>query len=281
MPQQQVLPSEGARTSFQQYSQSNNTPSSSTHRFPHPIQRQLDALTKLELAVQNGNTVLGESNGPMTAIVQQNDAIRNNMKTLEKMIENLRYTAEEQDRPSDTQAILDRLDYHVEQLKHLQLAHRKANLSAKRNMERMAVQERSELLKGSVDERQLRMRKMHDEGTLAKASSELTRSLQQAVEMMSTEVGRSAEVNKAFEESTRVMSQTVGEYHAFSSILQTSRQLVTKLQRRDWTDRLLLMFGLVVFSLTVLSILRRRLWIWVPGWRLVTGQCGEDEWFCF
>lgn len=83
------------------------------------------------------------------------------------------------------------------------------------------------------------------------------------------------------EDSTRLMQSVSSEYKTYSSVLGASRQLVTKLQRRDWTDRLLLLFGLVVFCLTVLSILRRRLWIWVPGWKWVTGQCSEDDWLCF
>ncbi|KNC98411.1 uncharacterized protein SPPG_06115 [Spizellomyces punctatus DAOM BR117] len=247
---------------------------------PH-IKRQFDTLARTELRLQAAISRLAECEGPQLTIVKQNDEIRAMLKGLSKGIDDLNLIAEEQDRPSDTHAILSQLSQHQEHYKQLQLSLRKANLSATRNLTQAAEKERQELLKGGSEQRHLRMRKMQDSRSVVQASNELTQSMRHAVEMLSTELGKSVEVNKAFDESSRVLSKTVTEYLAFGSVLRTSRQLVTKLQRRDWTDRLLLLFGLLVFTLSVLSILRRRLWIWVPGWKWVTGQCGEDDWLCF
>ncbi|KAJ3003291.1 Protein transport protein sec20 [Thoreauomyces humboldtii] len=122
---------------------------------------------------------------------------------------------------------------------------------------------------------------MQDANSAVRASSDLTNSMRQALAMLSTEVQRSEEVAKTFDDSTRIMDKTANEYRSLSIVARNSRKLVAKLQRRDWTDRLLLLFGLLVFSLTVLSILRRRLWIWVPGWKAITGQCADGDWMCF
>ncbi|KAJ3177614.1 Vesicle transport protein S20 [Geranomyces variabilis] len=125
------------------------------------------------------------------------------------------------------------------------------------------------------------MAKMQDANSALQASSELTSSLSQALGMLSNEVAKSEEMTKTLGDSTQVMQKTSNEYRTLSMAVRSSRQLITKLQRRDWTDRLLLLFGLLVFTLTVLSILRRRLWIWVPGWKTLTGQCAEGDFLCF
>ncbi|KAI8823738.1 uncharacterized protein EV422DRAFT_368249 [Fimicolochytrium jonesii] len=253
----------------------------STPKLTPQVQKQLDALTRAEISLQTQITELAESAGPHMELLAMNDRIRAELKGINRGVENLRFLAEEEDRPSDAELIREKAAQHEEQYKRLQLSLRRSNLQAKANIDRAAAAEREELLKGGTDRRQLRMRKMADAAATAQASSELTDSLRQALGMMTAEVQKGVEITKAFDDSTKIMQKTSAEYRSLSMVIRSSRQLITKLQQRDWTDRLLLLFGLLVFSLTVLSILRRRLWIWVPGWKLVTGQCNGDEWFCF
>ncbi|TPX60739.1 hypothetical protein PhCBS80983_g01603 [Powellomyces hirtus] len=253
----------------------------SPHALPAHIKRQLDVLTRSELQLQTAVRELAEFSGPQTQVNARNDQIRAELKAILRGIEDLKFAAEEEDRPSDTEVILDRVAHHEDQHRQLQAALRKANLQSKQNIERAAEAERQELLKGGTDRRHLRMQRMQDANSALQASSELTSSLSQALGMISTEVAKSEEAAKLLDDSTRIMQKTSTEYRTLSMVTRTSRQLITKLQRRDWTDRLLLLFGLLVFTLTVLSILRRRLWIWVPGWKALTGQCAEGDWLCF
>jgi protein transport protein SEC20 len=51
----------------------------------------------------------------------------------------------------------------------------------------------------------------------------------------------------------------VGEYHAYDEVLKRGKGLITKLNQADWTDRLLIGFGLLVFSLVVMYILKKRI----------------------
>jgi len=60
------------------------------------------------------------------------------------------------------------------------------------------------------------------------------------------------------------MAQTKNEYTSYASVLRTSRSLVSRLQQRDWTDRILLFLGLSFFLLVVFHIVRQR--IYIPGW---------------
>jgi protein transport protein SEC20 len=82
--------------------------------------------------------------------------------------------------------------------------------------------------------------------------------------------------SQCIEESSRLLTKTRDEYRGLQSVITTSRRILGRLERGDLTDRLLIAFGLVVFSLVVLSILRGRIpgvrylwsWLWdgLTGW---------------
>jgi protein transport protein SEC20 len=80
------------------------------------------------------------------------------------------------------------------------------------------------------------------------------------------------------EESSRLLRLAHGEYRGLDTVLRTSRQMLTRLERGDWTDRLLILFGLFVFLLVVLYVVKRRFWL--PGlswltrslWTLIAGD---------
>ena len=68
------------------------------------------------------------------------------------------------------------------------------------------------------------------------------------------------------DESSRSVKTTYNEYRGFTSVVRSSKQLITKLEQSDWTDRLLILFGLFVFLLVVLYILKKRVWNTGFGW---------------
>ncbi|RKO90856.1 Sec20-domain-containing protein [Blyttiomyces helicus] len=253
-------------------------PSQALPPLPQPIQRKLDSLLRRELQLEAVIADLRDCSGPASEVARLNAEVKEGLKTVIKGIEDLNDVAEEQDREADAEAIRARLDKHESQL---QSSLRRANLSAKQNMDKAVLAEREELLSGGADRRAARMRKLHANEAVSQVSNELTSSLRDAVQMMNVEVERSAQAAKTLADSTRVLEQTGGEYRTFESVLKTSKQLVTKLQQRDWTDRLLLLFGLFVFLMSVFSVLKRRLWIWIPGWKWVSGGCEDEGWFCF
>ncbi|RKP15285.1 Sec20-domain-containing protein [Piptocephalis cylindrospora] len=100
------------------------------------------------------------------------------------------------------------------------------------------------------------------------AADDVTSALQRTVAMMSQEVEKSALNAETLDESTRLLRRTRDEYHGLGGVLRASRQALAQLERGDWTDRLLLLFGLVVFSSVVLYILSKRIWLPGFGWLL-------------
>ena len=60
-------------------------------------------------------------------------------------------------------------------------------------------------------------------------------------------------------QSSSQVKDTQEEYKGLSGVIQTSKNLLNKYNRREVTDRLLIFFGLVLFFSTVLYILKKRL----------------------
>lgn len=65
---------------------------------------------------------------------------------------------------------------------------------------------------------------------------------------------------KGLAESSRTLSSTYNEYQNLGSLVQISKRVITQLEASDWFDRLLLLFGLILFSSVVLYIIKKRTW---------------------
>ncbi|KAJ3299225.1 hypothetical protein HK104_009690 [Borealophlyctis nickersoniae] len=125
----------------------------------------LDSLTRAEIRLQSFIAELADSSGPLVETTRMNDEIRAGMKGLAKGIEgmdrqDLKVLADEQDREQYARLIMQKTERHEQQHKQLQIALRKANLSAKQNMDKAALKEREELLGAGAERRAIRMRKL-------------------------------------------------------------------------------------------------------------------------
>ncbi|KAG5461853.1 MAG: hypothetical protein BJ554DRAFT_5893, partial [Olpidium bornovanus] len=119
-------------------------------------------------------------------------------------------------------------------------------------------------------------------------AKEVTDSLQRTVRLMGEEINRSAYAAKvlgkrrgawpASKISVGVLllalQETQSEYASLSGVLRSSTTLLTRLEQRDWMDRLLILFGLLVFVLVALYIIKKRFWVSLEGvWELGTPIC--------
>ena len=62
------------------------------------------------------------------------------------------------------------------------------------------------------------------------------------------------------EEVSHLMADASGEHKNLESHLGIGRGLVRRLERREWTDRMLIGFATGVFFLIVLYVLKQRMW---------------------
>ncbi|NXH42427.1 SEC20 protein, partial [Dicaeum eximium] len=164
----------------------------------------------------------------------------------------LEQMAKEQDKESEKQALLREVENHKKQMLSNQAAWRKANLACKIAIDNS---EKDQLLQGRDI---LRQRKSTKE-SLAESASNITESLMGISRMMSQQVQQSEETVQTLANSSRTILEANEEFKSMSGTIQLGRKLITKYNRRELTDKLLIFLALALFLATVLYILKKRL----------------------
>ncbi|KAL8048287.1 hypothetical protein ABFX02_07G054300 [Erythranthe guttata] len=143
------------------------------------------------------------------------------------------------------------------QIQSLRLSLRNANLQAKTNMTKAAQEER-ELLLGGGEESTTRRRNLQTKAGMTSAAESITESLRRTRQLMVQEVERSGSTLMTVEESTGVLRKAESEYKGHRSLLSRTRNLLSTMQRQDVLDRVILIMGLILFSLAVLYVVSKR-----------------------
>ena len=92
-----------------------------------------------------------------------------------------------------------------------------------------------------------------------KANSDVTDALRRTVSLMQAELERSVLTTQMLDSSTAALRSTSLQHDALNSVMSTSKQLITALEKSDWLDRILIISGFVFFLLVVLFILKQRI----------------------
>ncbi|XP_038071126.1 vesicle transport protein SEC20-like isoform X2 [Patiria miniata] len=184
---------------------------------------------------------------------QVNQKIKEQMKTTQNRIQDLERIANEQDKETDRLDILKDVGNFRKQLASTQTSIRKANLSCKMAIDR---QERESLLQGGTDPD---LRKRMNKESLAQTAGNITDNLMSLNRMMAANVAQSNLANEVLGKSSATLSDTHEEFKGMGGVIQTSRSLLTKYNRRELTDRLLIFLAVALFLATVLYILKKRI----------------------
>ncbi|XP_053783076.1 vesicle transport protein SEC20 isoform X2 [Desmodus rotundus] len=169
-----------------------------------------------------------------------------------QITQELEQLAKEQDKESEKQALLQEVENHKKQMLSNQTSWRKANLTCKMAIDNL---EKAELLQGGDP---LRQRKTTKE-SLAQTSSSITESLMGISRVMSQQVQQSEEAMQTLVNSSRTILDANEEFKSMSGTIQLGRKLITKYNRRELTDKLLIFLALALFLATVLYIIKKRL----------------------
>ncbi|XP_074068496.1 vesicle transport protein SEC20 [Macrotis lagotis] len=192
-----------------------------------------------------------DCSGPLSTLTELNAKVKEKFHHLRLRIQELEQMAKEQDKESEKQALLQEVENHKKQMLSNQTAWRKANLACKIAIDNL---EKAELLQGG----DMRQRKTTKE-TLAQTSSNITESLMGISRMMSQQVRQSEEAMQILANSSRTILDANEEFKSMSGTIQLGRKLITKYNRRELTDKLLIFLALALFLATVLYILKKRL----------------------
>jgi protein transport protein SEC20 len=91
-----------------------------------------------------------------------------------------------------------------------------------------------------------------------KANADVTEALRRTITTMQAELEKSVLSNQLLDSSTAALRATSSQHDTLTSAIETSKHLVTALEKADWLDRLLILSAFVFFLLVVLFILKQR-----------------------
>ncbi|KAJ7997254.1 hypothetical protein DPEC_G00227070 [Dallia pectoralis] len=210
-------------------------------------------IIKYDLEIKALIQDIRECPGPQSVLMDFNSTVKDKFNQLRLRIQNMEQMAKEQDRETDKQAILSETESHRRQMLSNQTAWRKANLSCKQSIDNL---EKDELLYGG--DSTVRQRKPTKE-SMVQTSSDITESLMSISRMMAQSVSQSEESIGTLATSSRTLLETDEEFRAMTGTIHLGRKLISKYNRRELTDKLLIFLAVALFMATVLYILKKRL----------------------
>ncbi|NXW94039.1 SEC20 protein, partial [Alopecoenas beccarii] len=217
-----------------------------------PVRVCNQEIVRFDLEIKAAVQDIRDCPGPLSALTELNAAVKEKFRHLRGRIQELEQMAKEQDKESEKQALLREVENHKKQMLSNQAAWRKANLACKIAIDNS---EKDQLLQGRESFRQRKTTKE----SLAESASNITESLMSISRMMSQQVQQSEEAVQTLANSSRTILEANEEFKSMSGTIQLGRKLITKYNRRELTDKLLIFLALALFLATVLYILKKRL----------------------
>ncbi|KAJ2791046.1 Vesicle transport protein S20, partial [Coemansia linderi] len=213
--------------------------------------------------IEKDIALLGKFSGTREDHRQFADSVRSQQRAAERIQQQLIADVEDCDNEKRQAELKEPLEREEKRSRALQRAFRQALLQYRPNAAGAAKQERELLLSGAATPAELRKRKVRTGNATLNAAADVTAALQETVSMMDTEIEKSAGNIIAMQDSSARLKKTQDEYGTLDGVLRTSKSLIQSLEQADALDRWLMLGGLVLFSLVVFNILRKR--IWIPG----------------
>lgn len=135
-------------------------------------------------------------------------------------------------------------------------AFKKANI---KSMLAIEQETKKELLKPSSDEMVLKQRQKRDKESLVKMNSSITDQLLSISRQLADTTKRSADTLDALTVSSDSVIGTQQELKVTSATIGQSGKLLAKYGRREFTDKILMLFAFTFFVACVVYIVQKRL----------------------
>jgi len=100
---------------------------------------------------------------------------------------------------------------------------------------------------------------LFSDDSLMKANADVTDALRRTIHLMQTELESSVLSTQLLDSSTVNLRSTSLQHDVLSSVMSTSKQLVTALEKSDWLDRMVILSAFAFFILVVLFIVNQRI----------------------
>ncbi|KAH6917984.1 Sec20-domain-containing protein [Coprinopsis sp. MPI-PUGE-AT-0042] len=200
--------------------------------------------------------------GPLSLQQELADELRDDLGVYSRQIDTLDVMVDDQKGERARSELRSVVETYKSSLNDLRTKMRAAVLYSKKTIDSMKRSNRDELFQSagiSEKEKQAQMgnEKVGDDA-LMKANADVTDALRRTIESMQAELERSVLSNQLLETSTAALKATSTQHDALSTAMETTKYIVTALEKSDWMDRVLIISAFVFFLLVVLFILKQR-----------------------
>jgi len=189
-------------------------------------------------------------------IDDQNALVREEMEVMRTNIGKLEVMAMEMLDLDQSRLIMTQVHSHREQLAACQRQFRLANVKA---MAALEAQSSRDLFKSSTDASKSGLRNRKDKEQMVAEHGSITNNLKAISRQLAETVEKSKQTVSNLEETSRTVEEVGEEHRLMGGVIGQSRKLITKYGRREFTDKVLIVFALAFFFAVVLYILRKRL----------------------
>ncbi|KAJ7033750.1 Sec20-domain-containing protein [Mycena alexandri] len=197
--------------------------------------------------------------GPLS--LQQNLAaeLREDVDTFARQIEALDVLVDDQKGSKNRRELKGIVEDLNERLANLRREARSALLESKRTIDSLRKSHRDELLSSNaVSEKREFNEKVTDDALMA-ANDNVTEAMQRTMSLMQGELERSVLSAQMLADSTATLRSASSTHDTLTNVMDTSKQLITALEKSDWLDRIVIFAALLFFILVVLFILKQRI----------------------
>ncbi|GAA5968131.1 hypothetical protein JCM21900_001087 [Sporobolomyces salmonicolor] len=234
---------------------------------PHLHQLVQSLLSRLQDLEAYQIPQLSQCRGPLDFHHELAQAVRSELAGCRRDLDELRLEVDDLEKAKDRLAAADHVNQVQLRLDQCTKQYRQAVVQSKRQIDASThLFARDELLssgasqsgresptpysRGGVPRSSTPVPGQSADDALMSATSDVTEGLRRTLQLMQQEVDRSLVSNELLESQTQTMSLTSTQYSTFSTLLTTSKSLITSLERADVLDRLLL-FGAFAFFVAV------------------------------
>ena len=231
--------------------------------------RALSSCVELEQALLGELVLLAEEHGARrltpTTFVTAAAGVRRRLEQHAEQVAELEQLASEHDRPADQEEAMRQARRHRAEGDALAASLRELGAKVRAGAAELEAAERAALLLGGADGNGGGGGEGSAAGRLSaraatQASRDATASLRRTRELMAQELERSDLQLRMLHDQGAELKSTLRDHHGLTGTLSTGRRALSRLQRRDFTDRVLMILGFLFFLLVVLHILKKRLW---------------------
>lgn len=241
---------------------------------PSLVTSTLQNIVRLDLAIKASIHDINSSDGPVEELQKINVGARKNVQEIKRALDELETFAKERDREDEKREILREVESQRRQLERSISSLRRANLQCQLRIEQVArggLMTTSTADSASGGGAQLRQRsaaespptnrkKTADKERLVNSVSDVTDGMMELSRKLNMQVEHSAAAVETLVSSSKNLQESHDEVQNMDAHINTSKKLLTKFERRQLTDHLLIFLALVFFYASVIYIVKKRLW---------------------